>query len=61
MVTTNGVEREVMVDSTYISNSILNPNDDIVKGFSKGLMLSYKSELLDADIHEIIEFMKSLK
>jgi len=60
-VMTKGVEREVTVDSAYVVNSIYNPNDDIVKGFKKGLMLSYKNELKEEDIKEIIVFMKTLK
>ena len=60
IVLTKGVEREVTVDSAYVLNSIYNPNDDIVKGFKKGLMLSYKNELNEEDIKEIIVFMKTL-
>ena len=60
-VLTKGQEREVTVDSAYVINSIYNPNDDIVKGFKKGLMLSYKNELKEEDIQEIIVFMKTLK
>ncbi|MBN2596033.1 cytochrome c oxidase subunit II [Labilibaculum sp.] len=59
-VITNGQTREVNVDTAYVINSIYNPNDDIVKGYSKGLMLSYKNELTEDDIDEIIEFMKTL-
>lgn len=61
MVITKGQTREVKVDTAYIINSIYNPNDDVVKGFNKGLMLSYKNELTEDDIGEIIEFMKTLK
>jgi len=61
IVLTKGVEREVTVDSAYVLNSIYNPNDDIVKGYKKGLMLSYKNELKEEDIKEIIVFMKTLK
>jgi len=60
-VMTKGKERTVTVDSAYVLNSIYNPNDDIVKGFKKGLMLSYKNELKEEDVKEIIEFMKTLK
>jgi cytochrome c oxidase subunit 2 len=59
-VITKGKERDVTVDSAYIVNSIYNPNDDIVKGYNKGLMLSYKKELKEEDIGEIIEFLKTL-
>jgi cytochrome c oxidase subunit 2 len=59
-VTNKGQTREQTVDSTYVINSIYNPNDDIVDGYSKGLMLSYKNDLTEDDIGEIIEFMKTL-
>ena len=60
-VLTKGKEREITVDSAYVMNSIYNPNDDILKGFKKGLMLSYKNELKEDDIKEIIKFMETLK
>ncbi|PKQ69042.1 cytochrome c oxidase subunit II [Labilibaculum manganireducens] len=59
-VITNGQSREINVDTAYVINSVYNPNDDVVKGFNKGLMLSYKNELTEDDIGEIIEFMKTL-
>jgi cytochrome c oxidase subunit 2 len=55
----NGVEKKVVADSIYIRNSILNPNDDVVKGFSKGLMQSYKTTLKDNEIHEVIDYFKT--
>ncbi|RUT79377.1 cytochrome c oxidase subunit II [Ancylomarina longa] len=60
VVITQGKKRELIVDSAYIHNSIHNPNSDIVKGFKRGLMLSYKDDLTDEDIDEIIKFMKTL-
>ncbi len=59
-VISKGETREQTIDRAYIINSIYNPNDDVVKGYSKGLMLSYKNELKESDIDEIIEFMKTL-
>ena len=46
-VKTGKQKREVVVDSAYILNSVYNPNDDIVDGYQKGLMLSYKNELTE--------------
>lgn len=60
IVKTGGITREQTVDSAYVVNSIYNPNDDIVEGYSKGLMLSYKNELTLDDIGEIIELMRTL-
>lgn len=60
IVIEGGKEREIIVDSTYIVNSIYNPNQKIVKGFNKGLMISYKGELSQEDISQIITFMNTL-
>ncbi|WP_282015070.1 cytochrome c oxidase subunit II [Marinifilum flexuosum] len=60
IVKTGKEKREVIVDSAYVLNSIYNPNDDIVDGYQKGLMLSYKNELTEEDIGEIIKFMRTL-
>lgn len=43
----------------YIRRSILDPNAEIVKGFNKGLMQSYKGILADQDIKNIIAFFIS--
>lgn len=60
-VVTNGQERQVEVDEDYIHRSIFDPNADIVKGFNKGLMLSYEGQLSEDDVANIIEYLKTLK
>lgn len=60
VVITNGTERTITVDAAYIKNSIKNPDEDIVKGFSKGLMRSYKDELSDEEIEQIIVYLETL-
>jgi len=60
VVETSGKEREITADDAYIMNSIYNPGDDIVKGFGKGLMVSYRGQLTDSDIKLIIEFLKTV-
>jgi cytochrome c oxidase subunit 2 len=60
-VVTGGNEREITVDDEYIKKSIYDPNADIVKGFNKGLMLSYQGQLSEDDIKQITEYIKSLK
>jgi cytochrome c oxidase subunit 2 len=60
-VVTGGNEREVTVDDEYIKKSIYDPNADVVKGFNKGLMLSYKGQLSDDDVKQITEYLKTLK
>jgi cytochrome c oxidase subunit 2 len=60
VVNRNGSETTITVDEEYIKRSIFDPNADIVKGYPKGLMQSYKGKLSDADISKIIEYLKSL-
>lgn len=60
VVTRNGTDVTITVDSAYIKRSIFEPNADIVKGYPKGLMQSYKGKISDADITKIIEYLKSL-
>ena len=60
-VITDGNEREVTSDDEYIKRSIYEPNADVVKGFNKGMMQSYKGQLSDDDVAQIIEYMKTLK
>jgi cytochrome c oxidase subunit II len=59
-VSSDGKEREITVDEEYIKKSILEPDADIVKGFNKGSMISYKGQLNDQEIEEIIEYIKTL-
>lgn len=60
-VKTGGNERTVVVDDEYVKRSILEPNADIVDGYNKGLMQPYQGQLSDADIAQIIEYLKTLK
>ena len=60
IVITEGKEVQVTVDEEYIKKAIFDPNADIVKGFPKDLMQSYKDVLNDDDIAKIIEYLKSL-
>lgn len=59
-VVTNGQERTVVVDDEYIHNSILNPNDDIVKGFQP-LMPSQQGLVTEDEIRALTEYIKSLQ
>ncbi|MBU1368971.1 MAG: cytochrome c oxidase subunit II [Bacteroidetes bacterium] len=61
IVVTDGQEREVTVDETYITRSIKEPNADIVQGYMKGLMVSYAEVLSDEQIAEIIDYIKTLE
>ena len=60
VVVRNGIDVTVTVDEEYVKRAIFDPNAEIVKGYPKGLMQSYKGKLSDADIAKIIEYLKSL-
>ncbi|MDY0103735.1 MAG: cytochrome c oxidase subunit II [Lentimicrobium sp.] len=60
-VMTEEKERTITVDDAYIKTSIYEPNADIVQGYTKGMMVSYKEQLTDEDVGEIIEYLKTLK
>jgi cytochrome c oxidase subunit 2 len=60
VVKTGTGEIKVTADADYIKNSIYNPDIQVVLGFNKGLMKSYKDLLKDDDINTIIEYIKTL-
>jgi cytochrome c oxidase subunit 2 len=60
-VLVNGDEKEIEADDEYIKRAIYDPNIEIVKGYSKNMMQPYKGVVSDAEIAEIIEYLKTLK
>lgn len=58
-VITNNAEKKVTADENYITRSVYDPDSEIVSGFSKGLMKSYKEILKEADLKLIIEYLKT--
>ncbi len=60
VVIRNGAELTVKVDDEYIKERILDPSYQVVKGYPKGIMQSYKGKISDEDILKIIEYLKSL-
>jgi cytochrome c oxidase subunit 2 len=59
-VMVKGTETSVVADEAYLKESILNPAAKVVKGFNNGLMLSYKDQLNDEQIDQIIAYFKTL-
>jgi len=53
-------EITVVADEKYILNSIYEPDAEIVVGFNKGLMKSYKDLLTEEDIAIITDYLKTL-
>ena len=47
-------------DDNYITKSIYDPDSEIVKGYNKGLMKSYKDVLKENDIKVILDYLKTL-
>ncbi|HRY34209.1 MAG TPA: cytochrome c oxidase subunit II [Bacteroidales bacterium] len=60
VVVSGGKERTVTIDDAYIKTSIYEPDADVVKGYKPGQMISYKSELNEKQIADIIEYLKTL-
>ncbi len=56
---------KAVADENYIRSSILNPSEQIVKGFgaagSQSTMPMYKGVLSDEQISQVIEFIKSIQ
>jgi len=60
-VTTDGRERTVTVDDAYIKTSVYDPDKDIVVGFPKGVMKTYKGIVTEDDLTRIIDYLKTIK
>jgi cytochrome c oxidase subunit 2 len=60
-VNTGGTERKITVDEAYLTTSIYEPDKDIVVGFPKGVMKSYKGLISDDEVKSVIEYLKTLK
>lgn len=60
-VATNGLNHQIIADSTYLKTSILEPNKDIVAGYPQNVMNSYKGIITDKEIQLISDYLKTLK
>jgi len=58
-VITDQGEKQVEAYDDYIKKSILEPNADVVKGFNKGLMQSYKEVLKAEDLDKIVDYFRT--
>jgi len=50
----------VIADDTYIYNSIVDPNSQIVAGYVPAMPQNFADQLTDEQLTDLIEFMKSL-
>jgi cytochrome c oxidase subunit 2 len=60
VVVSGSTQMDVKADEIYIKNSIYDPNSQIVSGFNKGIMKSYKDILKESDIKIIVDYFKTL-
>lgn len=60
VVIRDGKEVTVKVDDEYLKRSIYEPNFEIVKGYPRELMQSYKNTVSEDDLAKIIEYIKTL-
>jgi len=58
---TNGEKRVIKRDELYLKNSILNPKQDVVEGFSPQLMPSFKNVINEKELETIINYFKGEK
>lgn len=60
IVTRGNDQITVTADDQYLKSSIYDPDSEIVTGFGRGLMKSYKEILKEEDIIIIIDYLKTL-
>ncbi len=54
-----GKELSVIADSSYLKRAILEPDKEIVKGYTPGMMRSYDKVITDDDIKSIIAYLEN--
>jgi cytochrome c oxidase subunit II len=60
IVIEKGIEKQIVIDDQYLIQSVYSPDEQIVKGYSKGMMQTYKGMVSDEEMQQIIEFVKSI-
>ena len=58
IVLTDEKERTIKADESYIKSSILEPNQDVVKGYAKGLMI-LTSPVSPEEADKIVTYLKT--
>ena len=59
-VTAGGAQKTVTADDAYIKRSIYEPNEEVVEGYARNLMQSYRTLLTEEQIGIITEYLKTL-
>jgi cytochrome c oxidase subunit 2 len=60
LVSSGNTQITVTADEAYILSSVYDPDSQIVSGFGKGLMKSYRELLSESEIKIIIDYLKTL-
>jgi cytochrome c oxidase subunit 2 len=60
-VVTDGKERTITVDDAYLKISVYDPDKDLVVGFQKGIMKTYKGIVTEDEMTKVIDYLKTLK
>ena len=60
-VVTDGKERSVTVDEAYLKQSVYDPDKDVVVGYQKGIMKTYKGIVTEDEMTRVIDYLKTLK
>ena len=59
VVETENGEKTLKADAEYLKRAIYEPNVEVVKGYNKGMMVSYKELISEEDLSTIIEYLKA--
>lgn len=59
-VVRDGKDVIITVDEAYVNKAVFDPNSEIVKGYPRNLMQSYKGLLTNEDVLKIIDYLKTL-
>ncbi len=59
VLTAKGEEKRI-ADENYISKSVYDPDAEVVSGFNKGLMKSYKGVVSDEEFKTIVAYLRTL-
>jgi len=60
IIVENGTEKTISVDKEYLEKSIIDPNSQLVKGYSRGLMQSYEKTVDKEDIDKMVQYLLEL-
>lgn len=53
--------KEETFDEKYFKRSVYAPNEEVVQGYPKGIMQSYKETISEEDLKAMFEYLKTLK